>query len=91
MWHGHAGPRPVARPTANNGLQEKLGPVLFQMPPSFSYDEERLERIINSLNPTFKNVLELRHVSWWREDVYAKLAAHQIAFCGMSHPLLGIL
>lgn len=74
--------------TINTGLQEKLGPVLFQLPPGFSYDEEKLERIINSLNPIFNNVLELRHVSWWRNDVYKTLAGHNIAFCGMSHPTL---
>jgi uncharacterized protein YecE (DUF72 family) len=74
--------------TINQGLQEKLGPVLFQLPPSFTYDEEKLDRIINSLNPSFKNVLELRHVSWWNDLVYQKLAKHNITFCGMSHPSL---
>lgn len=72
----------------NNGLQEKLGPVLFQMPPRFSYTEERLERIISTLNPSFKNVVELRHESWWREDVYKAFTKHKITFCGMSHPTL---
>jgi len=74
--------------TINNGLQEKLGPVLFQLPPGYSYEEERLQKIVSSLNPSFKNVLEFRHVSWWRDDVYKILADHQITFCGMSHPLL---
>lgn len=74
--------------TINDGLREKLGPVLFQMPPRFSYDEERLERIINTLNPSFNNVTEFRHVSWWREDVYKALAEHKITFCSQSHPLL---
>lgn len=74
--------------TINNGLQEKLGPVLFQLPPSFIYDDQKLDRIINSLNPSFKNVLELRHVSWWNSAVYQKLAEHNITFCGMSHPTL---
>lgn len=74
--------------TINNGLQEKLGPVLFQLPPSFIYDDQKLDRIINSLNPSFKNVLELRHVSWWNPAVYQKLAEHNITFCGMSHPTL---
>ncbi|MDB5008440.1 MAG: hypothetical protein JWP45_2833 [Mucilaginibacter sp.] len=74
--------------TINNGLQEKLGPVLFQLPPSYIYDEHKLDRIINSLNPSFKNVLELRHVSWWRKDVYEKMAQHHITFCCMSHPTL---
>ena len=74
--------------TINEGLQEKLGPVLFQMPPNFIYDEQKLTRIINNLDPTFNNVLELRHASWWNKDVYDKLAAHNITFCGMSHPTL---
>jgi uncharacterized protein YecE (DUF72 family) len=74
--------------TINNGLQEKLGPVLFQMPPSYRYSEENLEKITNSLNPSFKNVLELRHTSWWRADVYQALAKNKISFCGMSHPTL---
>lgn len=72
--------------TINQGLQQKLGPVLFQLPPSFTYDDERLDRFINSLNPSFKNVLEPRHVSWWNDTVYQKLAEHKITFCGMSHP-----
>ncbi len=72
--------------TINDGLREKLGPVLFQMPPKFSYDEERLERIIKNLNPSFNNVAELRHVSWWREDVYQALAENNITFCGHSYP-----
>ena len=74
--------------TINNGLQEKLGPVLFQLPPSYNYTEERLARIINSLNPTFKNVVEMRHPSWWNADVYQNLSKHNISFCGMSHPNL---
>ncbi|MBK0378958.1 DUF72 domain-containing protein [Mucilaginibacter segetis] len=74
--------------TINNGLREKLGPVLFQIPPSFNYTEEKLEKIINALNPDFMNILEPRHVSWWQPEVYEKLAQHHITFCGMSHPTL---
>ena len=67
------------------GLKEKLGCVLFQLPPRSVYTEERLDRIINSLDPAFKNVLEFRHVSWWAPEVYKKLSKHKITFCGMSH------
>ena len=74
--------------TSNNGLKEKLGPVLFQLPGRLAFNEERLERITNSLNPSFNNVLEFRHESWWREDVYKALAERNITFCGMSHPSL---
>ncbi len=74
--------------TINNGLQQKLGPVLFQMPPNFHYDEEKLNRIIKNLDRAFSNVLEFRDASWWRDDVYKILAEHHITFCGMSHPTL---
>jgi uncharacterized protein YecE (DUF72 family) len=74
--------------TINNGLQEKLGPVLFQLPPSYNYTEERLDGIISSLNPTFKNIVEMRHASWWNADVYQSLRKHNISFSGMSHPNL---
>jgi uncharacterized protein YecE (DUF72 family) len=74
--------------TINNGLQNKLGPVLFQIPPSYNYTEEKLEKILKALNPTFNNVLEPRHVSWWHDDIYKTLADYNITFCGMSHPAL---
>lgn len=74
--------------TINTGLQGKLGPVLFQLPPRFAYEPERLERILSNLNPLFKNVVEFRHPSWWREDVYQLLAEHNITFSGMSYPSL---
>ena len=74
--------------TIEEGLKEKLGTVLFQMPPQYNYTEERLERIISSLDKSFNNVLEFRHVSWWNAEVYKELSKKKISFCGMSHPLL---
>jgi uncharacterized protein YecE (DUF72 family) len=74
--------------TLAQGLREKLGPVLFQLPPRLSYEPERLARILDCLDPGFVNVLEFRHPSWWREEVYAALRQHNVTFCGQSHPLL---
>jgi uncharacterized protein YecE (DUF72 family) len=74
--------------TIEEGLKKKLGCVLFQMPPRFDYNEERLQKIIDSLDNSFDNVLEFRHVSWWNAEVYSKLAKNKITFCGMSHPEL---
>ncbi len=74
--------------TINDGLQEKLGPVLFQTPPNYNFTEAKLEKIINALDPAFNNVLEPRHVSWWQPEVISILGQHQISFCGMSHPSL---
>jgi uncharacterized protein YecE (DUF72 family) len=72
--------------TTREGLGDKLGCVLFQLSPRSVYTDERLERIITSLDYSFTNVLEFRHPSWWNEDVYKKLAKNKISFCGMSHP-----
>lgn len=74
--------------TIRGGLQEKLGPVLFQLPPRLAYTEERLERLSGQLDPGFTNVLEFRHPSWWQPVVYDRLAQQGVTFCGMSHPEL---
>ena len=70
----------------NNGLKEKLACVLFQFPPSFNYTEERLERLLQTLDPSFKNVVEFRHPSWWNENVFIQLATHRIVFASQSYP-----
>lgn len=67
-------------------LKEKLGAVLFQLPPSFSFSEEKLNLLIHSLNSNFQNVIEFRHKSWWREDVFKILGENNICFCGVSYP-----
>jgi uncharacterized protein YecE (DUF72 family) len=74
--------------TVRAGLDEKLGPVLFQLPPRLRYEPERLQRILDQIDPTFDNVLEFRHPSWWQPTVYEQLAERRISFCGMSHPEL---
>jgi uncharacterized protein YecE (DUF72 family) len=71
---------------AGEGLKEKLGCVLFQLPPNFVYTPERLRRITQQLDLGYTNVLEFRHQSWWLPAVYKELAKKNIAFCGMSHP-----
>ena len=69
-------------------LKEKLACVLFQLPPSFAYSEERLELILNSLDYTFSNVVEFRHISWWTEEVFAAFGAKGVSFCNVSYPRL---
>ena len=70
----------------DEGLKEKTGCVLFQFPPRFAYSGERLDKIINSLNNAYPNVVEFRHDSWWNETVYKALKKNKISFSGMSHP-----
>jgi uncharacterized protein YecE (DUF72 family) len=74
--------------TVEEGLKEKTGCLLFQFPPRFDFTEERLDKIINNLNPSFPNVVEFRHHTWWNEKVYKTLGKNEITFSGMSHPSL---
>lgn len=74
--------------TVAEGLKEKAACILFQFPPSFDYNSERLENIIYLLNPKFSNVVEFRNESWWNETVFKKLGKNKITFSGISHPRL---
>lgn len=71
---------------AARGLGDKLGCVLFQLHPAMEYSESNLENILSTLVPAFNNVLEFRHESWWRREVYRMLRQHNISFSGISYP-----
>lgn len=73
---------------AHNGLKEKLGCILFQLPPSFDFSDEKLRLIIENLDVTYQNVLEFRHKSWWKQEVFDVLKSNNITFCTVSHPKL---
>ena len=72
--------------TCRDGLNEKLGPLLFQFPPVFTYSDERMDRIVNSMDPAFMNVVEFRHSSWWNKKIYKRLQKYNIIFSGISYP-----
>lgn len=67
-------------------LGERLGCILFQLPPSMKFSEEMLEKILNQLDPRFRNVLEFRHKSWWKTKVKRVLREYNTAFCTVSAP-----
>jgi uncharacterized protein YecE (DUF72 family) len=72
--------------TITEGLKEKLGCVLFQLPPNFIYKEEYAERIIQQMDPGFKNIIEFRHATWWKKKIYLDLKKAGITFCTVSYP-----
>lgn len=72
--------------TVREGLRDKLGPVLFQLPPKAEYTPELAERLIESLDPDFNNVTEFRHPSWWEAEPQRLLTKHNVAFVGQSYP-----
>jgi len=67
--------------TAASGLKEKLGPILFQLPPSLSFDEKEFENFCQFLNPSQRHTLEVRHPSWISDRLFVILKKHNIAFC----------
>ncbi len=63
------------------GLGPKLGPVLFQLPPSFKKDPARLGGLLDRLPAGLRCALEFRHESWFADDVYERLRAANAALC----------
>jgi uncharacterized protein YecE (DUF72 family) len=62
-------------------LGDKLGPVLFPLPPYLRLELERLERFLEMLPEGRRAVMEFRHVSWFDEKVYDLLRARNVAVC----------
>jgi uncharacterized protein YecE (DUF72 family) len=56
----------------------KLGPMLWQLPPTFRRDDERLAYAL-SLLPPGRHAFEFRHESWFAPDVMALLREHGAA------------
>jgi uncharacterized protein YecE (DUF72 family) len=62
-------------------LGRKLGPVLYQLPPSLHKDLDRLESFIELLPKKGTAVFEFRHESWYCEDTYKLLRKFNVGFC----------
>lgn len=63
-------------------LGNNLGPVLYQLPPKWNCNVERLKSFLKALeNCPYRAVFEFRDPSWFNEDVYRALSDHNAAFC----------
>ncbi len=71
----------------SDNLNEKLANFLFQLPPSLKYSERKLNQIVSHLNFDFSNVIEFRHESWFRKEVYNRLRKNGVTFCCISAPV----
>ncbi len=67
--------------SATHGLRERLGPVLFQLPPNLKKDTDRLSRFLEHLPEDRRAAFEFRHASWLEDDVLEVLRARNIALC----------
>ena len=62
-------------------LKDRLGPILFQLPPSFRRNDERLETFLDELPDGLQPAFEFRHASWEDEQVHALLRAKGATLC----------
>ena len=62
-------------------LKDKLGPVLFQLPPRWRFNTARFAGFLNSLDDRFRYAFEFRDHSWLNGEAFELLALHNAAFC----------
>jgi len=62
-------------------LEEKLGPILVQLPPRWNVNSERLDQFLEATDKNCRWVLEFRNESWLCEEVYNILRKHNTALC----------
>ncbi|MGE5682883.1 MAG: DUF72 domain-containing protein [Bacillota bacterium] len=67
-------------------LENKLGPILFQFPPFWNVNYERLRAFTEILPDKFRYSYEFRNQTWWREDIFELLRKHNISFCIYEMP-----
>lgn len=62
-------------------LGDRLGPILFQLPPNLKKDLPRLSEFLELLPAATRAALEFRHASWFEDDVFEALRARGAALC----------
>lgn len=62
-------------------LDTRLGLVLYQLPPFFRCDLERLATFLSALPVAIPSAFEFRHPSWFVDDVYRLLEVHRVGLC----------
>ena len=69
-------------------LKDKLGPLLYQLPPGLHRDDDILKSFLSTLPQEMKHVIEFRHESWFVEEVYDILRRNHVGFCAYDMPKL---
>lgn len=62
-------------------LDERLGPILFQLPPRWGFDAARFKAFLEALPGDFRYAFEMREHSWLNHEAYDLLEAHGAALC----------
>ena len=64
-----------------SALKEKLGVLLFQLPPFLKKDAARLEDFLHQLPPGFRTAFEFRNQSWFDDEVFDCMRRFGVALC----------
>jgi uncharacterized protein YecE (DUF72 family) len=67
-------------------LKQKLGALLFQLPPFLKRDTPRLEDFLHQLPPGFRVAFEFRNPTWFADEVYDTLRRFGVALCVVESP-----
>jgi uncharacterized protein YecE (DUF72 family) len=67
-------------------LKDKLGALLFQLPPFLKRDTPRLEDFLHQLPPGFRVAFEFRNPTWFADEVYETLRRFGVALCVVESP-----
>jgi uncharacterized protein YecE (DUF72 family) len=59
----------------------RLGPILYQLPPTFRCDLPVLTEFLGLLPADVRHAFEFRHASWLDDNVYSVLQQHNVALC----------
>jgi uncharacterized protein YecE (DUF72 family) len=62
-------------------LGPRLGPILFQLPPNFKKDVDRLRAFLPELDQEIRCAFEFRHESWFSPDTYELLRSRNVGLC----------
>jgi uncharacterized protein YecE (DUF72 family) len=62
-------------------LGNKLGPILFQLPPRWPYDHSRLSDFLHSLPQTHRYTFEFRDPRWLNDESFQLLSDYNVALC----------
>ena len=62
-------------------MKKQRGPLLFQLPPNFKKDIERLGPFLKCLKKPDRAAFEFRHESWYDDEVVQLLRKHHCALC----------
>lgn len=87
---------PMTRMMASvDALRPALGPLLFQLPPRFRANLERLEAFLRIIPPDVVSIFEFREPSWYCDAVFEMLDSFGAGLCvhdmpGSASPRIGV-